>query len=227
MLTPVQQRELSGNYVRAALQISGLDAQRMERRGILPAWVVNDYLRGAYCPSVERLLKIQDVTGVSPDDYGLPVNEGMQRLQDMRKLWRDGHTISEIAYITGIPAKTVNRTLDRNDPTLKTLLRLVEAWREKNIDEYINTPEFAEEFKHARTAGCILDFRAEREKSYIRSAWGPIMADEAVRTSEGRWEWYTETLYKITLEMISGTLYRLRVHSMRDGGLSLEREVII
>ena len=227
MLTPIQQRELSANYIRAALQISGLDAQLMERRGKLPAWMINDYLRGAYCPSISRMFEIQALTGVSPDDYGLPVNEGMKRLEDMRKLWRDGHTISEIAYITGIPAKTVNRTLDRNDPTLKTVLRLVEAWREKNIGEYIKTPEFAEEFRRARTDNIILDYRAEREKSYIRNSWGAIMADEAVRTSEGRWEWHTGTLYKITLEMISGTLYRLRVHSMRDGGLRLEREVTI
>lgn len=222
MISAYEQRERCKQYVRAALDASNMSrADFAAACGMKSVASVRNYICGSVCPYAERIASIYAATGVKPEDYGLNVMRGMECAEEMRELFKAGHTMSELAKATRMNRATISRLIDNDSASIATILTLEEAWRAYNVPERINDPEFA-----ASVATKTPQTRTERELHWIERVWG-VLAETAKSIRDGFWTWQSATLYNFELELITDDLYEFRAIRASSGDISTRREVHI
>lgn len=197
--THASYRESSQKYVRAAFAASGLTRQDFARKcGIHSDKSIKDYLNGSNCPNVERLIAMYNFTGIVPDDYGMPLLEALDCVDQMRDMFTKGRAISEFAKATRLNHRIIGRLIDGESVTLMSVMKFRAGWMNEPI------PERSDE----QVAG------TSKELRWINAMW-KTLAKTAQEIRKGLWIWYSDSLFRMELEHIADDRYIFR---------SIERE---
>lgn len=222
MISVYEQRELCSRFVRDALNTSNMSVEDFVAAcGIKNAHQMNDYLRGSVCPTVSRIMIMHKLTGLRPDDYGMPLIRGEQLVEEMRSYVRCGHSQAEFVKATRCDKNIINALINGGSVTMNSVYKFVEGWQKYNVPTLINDPEFAEMLIRK---GPVT--RSDKELRWIKQIWGGL-AESAKQIREGFWVWFSESLYKLELEHISDDLYEFRGIFNATGDVSTRREVHI
>lgn len=222
MISTYEMRQISRRYVRDALQASGLNTDDFASAcRIKCAKQMRDYIAGVVCPTVDRMLLMHKASGIRPDDYGLPLLKCNALTEEMRQGIRNGHAQAEFVKATQCDKNIINALVNGNGVTLASVMKFVEAWEKYNVPALISDPEFA-----ASTIRKAPKTRSEKEHHWIERVWGGL-AESAKQIRNGFWIWFSDSIYRLELELISDDLYEFRGIVNSTGEISTRREVHI
>lgn len=224
-ISEADMRKLSAKYMTAAFEASGLERKAFCLECGLPySKSLKSYMRGQLCPSVDKLLRVYDVTGLRPDTFGIPLLHALELAQRMRQLFREGHTMSEFVKALYPLSRLLCGKILANEPVvMHSLAKFEFYWMQNDVENLIANPEFQQSCAKSAPRNII---RRDFEREYIRKAWGAL-AENAREIRPGLWEWETEEIYRMELEHLEAEIYEFRSYYKPTNELSTKREVRI
>lgn len=214
-------REHASAYVRDALNRSGLSRKAFAEKCEIAPKAMNDYLRGKYAPALERIFAIYRLTGIPPDDYGIPVLNALECVMHMRALWRKGRNITSLAKELQIEKWIIGKLVDGSAVSLNSLLRFREAWVKNRVWERSELPQPRPEKPEMPAKS-----RQKREYDWIKRIWTSL-AKNAKEVSDGFWVWYSNSLFRMELERKKEGTYIFRSITIATNEIYTQREVQI
>lgn len=216
------QRDRCRKYVAAAFEASGMDHQQFaDACHISSKRCLLEYMRGNACPGMGCLSTMYKLTGICPDDYGIPIIGAEKCAEEMRALVKQGHTLAEFIKATRLDKVVISHIVEGKSVSLASMINFEEAWRKYNVPQRICDPEFIASVKRDRPIT-----RTDKEFSWIERVWGCI-AESAKQIRDGFWIWQTDSIYDLELELVSGDTYEFRGIYKATGEISTRREIHI
>ncbi len=218
-------RQRTSRFVAAVLEASGMNFYELKKAiGGTCSDHIKGYVNGKYSPSVEKILRMYDVTGVSPGAFNLPIMEALKCVERMREMFRQGYTVSEFSKaLRPIDYKIVGKLIGGQMVTTVTLLRFHHYWHANDVENLVQDAAFRES---CNKKDAPKPYRNEAEFQYILKHWG-VLAENAREIRSGLWEWFTDSLYRMELEHLQDSIYEFRAFCKTTGELSVKREVNI
>lgn len=209
-------------YVRAAVESSGLSRREFANKsGDYTEYALAKYINGTNCPGLERLLAMYNLTAVAPDDYGLPLLDALDCVDQMRDMFVKGRSVSYFVKATGMRKDVIENLIEFRAVSLKSILKFRDIWIKKNIPRRIEDGVFLPTMRFNAD-----DSRSERELHWIETMWKSL-AKTAQQIRDGFWIWYTDSLFRLELEHIADDRYTFRSVIRKNEQIFTSREVQI
>jgi transcriptional regulator with XRE-family HTH domain len=219
-------RKRTARYVSAVLGADGMSYVELKKAiGVSSNKHISEYAAGIYAPTVDKIIRMYEVTGVSPGAFDIPVFNALKCAERMREMFREGHTLAEFAKaLQPTHRQVINKLIEGQSVTTISLLKFQYYWHANDVENLVQQPKFREtcgRMHHAPKKYC-----PEMEFKYITNMWGSL-AETAHEIRTGLWEWFTDSFYRMELEHISDATYEFRAYFKPTDKLSVKREVTI
>ena len=147
--TPITEevvRQRTARFVRAALEAANMSAREFAKVvGIAGNTHISGYAAGKYSPAVDKILRMYEVTGVSPGAFNLPIINALKCAKRMREMIREGNTVSEFAKaLKPFHRLATEKLIEGHPVTTLNLVMFHYWWHENNVEKLVQDPAFCE-----------------------------------------------------------------------------------
>lgn len=218
--------KLSRAFVRRAVNETGLgNVAFCERVGIKNLKTLQCWLYGAAVPMLETLFRIEQESGVCPDDCGLKLHAALDCVDEMRNATIRGVPIKHIAVRCDISKSTLNAMIEHKKVSAMSLLTAYENWVANDCARWFASEDYALSLvKQKQQKKPTQD---EAVANWVYNSFGPVIAKSLTRSQDGLWEFETDSMYKCMLDHMDGFKYRFRAIFKPKDRVSVERVIEI
>ena len=218
--------KLSRTFVRRAVNETGLgNVAFCERVGIKNLKTLQSWLYGAAVPMLETLFRIEQESGVCPDDCGLMLHAALVCADEIRNAARRGVPITHIAIRCNVWHNTISAMLEHKRLSVLSLLTIYENWIANDCARLFASDDYALSLvKQKKQKKPTQD---EAVANWVYNSFGPEIAKSLTRPQNWLWEFETDSMYKCMLEHMDGDKYRFRAIFKPKDRVSVERVIKI
>ena len=210
--------KLSRTFVRRAVNETGLgNVAFCNLVGIKNLRTLQGWLYGAAVPMLETLFRIEQKSGVCPDDCGLMLHTALNCADEMRNAARRGVPIKHIAIRCNVSPSTINAMIERRSLSAISLLTACANW-------------FASEYYVASLVKQKEQKKPTQDEAvahWVYNSFGPEIVKSLTRSQDGLWAFETGSKYKCLIEHMDGFRYSFRAIWKPKNRVSVERMIII
>ena len=218
-------RKRTSRYVSAVLDAEDMSFMKFKKAiGVASNKHINEYVAGIYAPTVDKILRMYEVTGVSPGAFNLPIINALKCAERMSEMIREGYTVSEfMKALQPTHRQVVGKLIEGQSVTTVSLLRFHYYWHTNDVENLVKDPTFRESCARKQEPP---HRHPDAEYKYIVNTWGSL-GQTAREIRKGLWEWFTDSLYRMELEHLHDNIYEFRAFLKSTDKLSVKREVTI
>lgn len=218
--------KLSRTFVRRAVNETGLgNVAFCELVGINSLKTLQSWLYGAAVPMLGTLFRIEQESGVCPDDCGLMLHTALDCVAEMRDAAIRGVPIKHIAVRCDVPNSTLNAMIEHKNVSVMSLLTAYENWVANDCARWFASEDYALNLvKQKQQKNPTQD---EAVANWVYNSFGPQIVKSLARLQDGLWEFETDSMYKCMLEHMDGDKYRFRAIFKPKDRVSVERVIEI
>ena len=218
--------KLSRTFVRRAVNETGLgNVAFCNLVGIKNLGTLKHWLYGSAVPMLETLFRIEQKSGVCPDDCGLMLHAALDCADEMRNAARRGVAIKHIAIRCNVSPSTINAMIERRSLSAISLLTAYENWVANDCANW-----FASEYYVASLVKQKEQKKPTQDEAvahWVYNSFGPEIVKSLTRPQDGLWAFETGSKYKCLIEHMDGFRYRFRAIWKPKDRLSVERVIVI
>ena len=218
--------KLSRTFVRRAVNETGLgNVAFCELVGINSLKTLQSWLCGAAVPKLEALFRIEQKSGVCPDDCGLMLHTALDCVAEMRNAAIRGVPIKRIAVRCDVPKSTLNAMIEHKSMSVMSLLTAYENWVANDCARFFASEDYTASL--VRQKQQKKPTQDEAVAHWVYNSFGPEIVKSLTRLQDGLWEFETDSMYKCMIEHMDGDKYRFRAIFKPKDRVSVERVILI
>lgn len=212
-------------YIRNAIAATGMSNDDFRSAfGNLSHNALRLWLNGRYLPTVNNLLRIEALSGVSLDGSGIRIHSALECMQEIIAAARRGIPIKHIAIMTGSAPSTISRIINGKSTAVNTMLNIEEGWRENDCTQFFASENYVSELNQFRPKKRN---ESDAVKNYVKNNFGPSIVKGLEEERDGLWKFTTDRLYECSIEHIDGDKYRFTAVFKPKDRVSVERVILI
>lgn len=212
-------------YIRNAIAATGMSNDDFRSAfGNLSHNALRLWMNGRYLPTLNNLLRIEALSGVSLDGSGIRIHSALECMQEILAAAQRGIPIKHIAIMTGSAPSTISRIVNGRSTAVNTILNIEEGWRENDCTQFFASENYVSELNQFRPKE-----RNETEavKNYVKNNFGPGIVKGLKKERDGLYKFSTDRLYECSIEHIDGDQYKFTAVFKPKGRVSVERVILI
>lgn len=218
--------KLSRTFARRAVNDTGLgNVAFCKLVGIKNLKTLQGWLYGSAVPMLETLFRIEQASGVCPDDCGLMLHTALDCAAEMRNAARRGVPIKHIAIRCNVSPSTINAMIEHKSLSALSLLTAYENWVANDCARWFASDDYtASLVKQKQQKKPTQDEAVAR---WVHNSFGPEIVKSLTRPQDGLWAFETGSKYKCLIEHMDGFRYRFRAIWKPKDRVSVERVIVI
>ena len=212
-------------YIRNAIAATGMSNDDFRSAfGNLSHNALRLWLNGRYLPTLNNLLRIEALSGVSLDGSGIRIHSALVCMQEILAAAQRGIPIKHIAIMTDSAPSTISRIVNGRSTAVNTMLNIEERWRENDCTQFFAAETYVSELNQFRPKERN---ESDAVKNYVKNNFGPRIVKGLKEERDGLWKFATDRLYECSIEHIDGDKYRFTAVFKPKGRVSVERVILI